>query len=98
MLNQNPVITIQDVACNAAEGGTSIVLEAVVSAGGGSVSTSYEWRKVGSATIIGTDATLTVTTPGTYTVTVKANNGTGIEVCDSVKSKNVGLCASDAAP
>ena len=98
LLNQNPVITIEDVACNAAEGGTSIVLEAVVSAGGGSVSTSYEWRKVGSATIIGTNAQLTVSTPGTYTVTVKANNGTGIEVCDSVKSKNVGLCASDATP
>ena len=98
VLNQNPVITIEDVACNAAEGGTSIVLEAVLSAGGGSVSTSYEWRKVGSATIIGTNAQLTVTTPGTYTVTVKANNGTGIEVCDSVKSKNVGLCAADAAP
>ncbi|HEU4477119.1 MAG TPA: PKD domain-containing protein [Pyrinomonadaceae bacterium] len=98
VLNQNPVITIEDVACNAADGGTSIELEAVVSAGGGSVSTSYEWRKVGSATIIGTNATLTVTTPGTYTVTVKANNGAGIEVCDSVKSKNVGLCASDAAP
>ena len=98
VLNQNPVVTIQDVACNAAAGGTSIVLEAVLSAGGGSVSTSYEWRKVGSATVIGTNATLTVTTPGTYTVTVKANNGTGIEVCDSVVSKNVGLCASDAAP
>ena len=41
-LDQNPVITIADVACNAADGGTTLQLTAVVSAGGGP-GTTFSW-------------------------------------------------------
>ena len=91
-LNQNPVVTIADVACDTS-GGTSIMLEAVVSAGGGSVSNTFVWRKNGM--VVGNAATLMVTSPGTYTVTVTANHGAGIVSCEASKSKNVGFCASD---
>ena len=93
-LDQNPVITIADVACNAAGGGTELQLTAVVSAGGGP-GTTFSWSGPSGGIVSGgsTD-TITVNKPGTYTVTV--TNGT--TSCSSMKSKNVGLCASDAAP
>jgi hypothetical protein len=93
-LNQNPVITIADVACNAPSGGTQLQLVAVVSAGGGA-SPTFSWSGPSGGIVSGgsTD-TVTVNKPGTYTVTV--TNGT--TSCVSVKSKNVGLCATDAAP
>lgn len=93
-LDQNPVITIADVACNAAGGGTSLQLMAVVSAGGGP-GTTFSWvgPSGGIVSGAGTD-TITVNKPGTYTVTV--TNGT--TSCSSMKSKNVGLCAADAGP
>jgi hypothetical protein len=92
-LNQNPVITIADVACNAAGGGTTLMLTAGVSAGGGP-GTTFSWSGPSGGIVSGgsTD-TVTVNKPGTYTVTV--TNGSS---CSSTKSKNVGLCASDAAP
>jgi hypothetical protein len=91
-LDQNPVITIADVACNAAEGGTTLMLQAVVSVGGAGA--TYSWSGPTDGIISGgsTD-TITVGKPGTYTVTV--TNGA---TCSSMKSKNVGLCAEDAAP
>jgi hypothetical protein len=93
-LDQNPVITIADVACNAADGGTSLQLTALVSAGGGPGSTfSWSGPTGGIMSGSGTD-TIMVNKPGTYTVTV-TNGTTG---CASVKSKNVGLCAADAGP
>ena len=93
-LDQNPVITIADVACNAAEGGTQLLLVANVSAGGGQ-GTTFSWSGPSGGIVSGgaTD-TVTVNKPGTYTVTV-TNGTTG---CTSVKSKNVGLCAADAGP
>ena len=94
ILDQNPVITIADVACNAPGGGTQLQLVAVVSAGGGA-SPTFSWSGPSGGIVSGgsTD-TVTVNKPGTYTVTV--TNGT--TSCISVKSKNVGLCATDAAP
>lgn len=93
-LDQNPVITIADVACNAPGGGTQLQLAAVVGAGGGP-NLTYLWSGPSGGIVSGgsTD-TITVNKPGTYTVTV--TNGT--TSCSSVKSKNVGLCASDPAP
>lgn len=93
-LDQNPVVTIADVACNAAEGGTQLVLIANVSAGGGP-GTTFSWSGPSGGIVSGgsTD-TVTVNKPGTYTVTV-TNGTTG---CTSIKSKNVGLCAADAGP
>lgn len=93
-LDQNPVITIADVACNAPQGGTELVLFANVTAGGGP-GTTFSWSGPSGGIVSGgsTD-TVTVNKPGTYTVTV--TNGT--TSCVSVKSKNVGLCATDAAP
>ena len=93
-LDQNPVITIEDVACNAAGGGTTLQLTAVVSAGGGA-GTTFSWigPSGGIVSGAGTD-TITVNKPGTYTVTVTNGNTS----CSSMKSKNVGLCAADAAP
>jgi hypothetical protein len=93
-LNQNPVITIADVACNAANGGTQLLLKATVSAGGGA-GTTFSWSGPSGGIVSGaaTD-TITVNKPGTYTVT--ATNGTSS--CSSIKSKNVGLCAADPAP
>lgn len=93
-LDQNPVITIADVACNAPDGGTTLQLVAVVSAGGGADSTfSWSGPSGGIVSGSGTD-TITVNKPGTYTVTVT----NGATSCVSVKSKNVGLCATDPAP
>jgi hypothetical protein len=94
-LNQNPVVTIADVSCNAAAGGTSITLEAVVGAGGG-VTNTFVWKKNGQT--VGNAAQLNVTTPGTYTVEVTATHANGQVSCTSTKSKNVGLCAANAAP
>ena len=93
-LDQNPVITIADVSCNAADGGTTLQLTAVVSAGGGP-GTTFSWvgPSGGIVSGAGTD-TITVNKPGTYTVTVTNGNTS----CSSMKSKNVGLCAADAAP
>jgi hypothetical protein len=93
-LDQNPVITIEDVACNAAAGGTTLQLTAVVSAGGGA-GTTFSWTGPSGGIVSGaaTD-TITVNKPGTYTVTVTNGNTS----CSSMKSKNVGLCAADAAP
>ena len=93
-LDQNPVITIADVACNAPEGGTQLVLIANVSAGGGP-GTTFSWSGPSGGIVSGgsTD-TVTVNKPGTYTVTVT----NGATSCSSVKSKNVGLCATDPAP
>ena len=92
-LDQNPVITIADVACNAASGGTQLLLNAVVSAGGGP-GTTFSWSGPSGGIVSGANTdTITVNKPGTYTVTV--TNGTS---CVSIKSKNVGLCASDPAP
>lgn len=93
-LDQNPVITIADVACNAADGGTTLQLTAVVSAGGGP-GTTFSWvgPSGGIVSGAGTD-TITVNKPGTYTVTVTNGNTS----CSSMKSKNVGLCAADAGP
>ncbi|MGH9959885.1 MAG: hypothetical protein ACREBC_22650, partial [Pyrinomonadaceae bacterium] len=42
-LNQNPQITIEDVSCNAAEGGTSINLVAGVTAGGSAGTNAFVW-------------------------------------------------------
>ncbi len=93
-LNQNPVITIADVACNAAGGGTTLMLSAVVSAGGGP-GTTFSWTGPTGGIVSGASTnTITVNKPGTYTVTV--TNGT--TSCSSIKSKNVGLCAADAGP
>ena len=93
-LDQNPVITIADVACNAPNGGTQLQLAAVVGAGGGP-NLTYSWSgPTGGIVSGGSTDTITVNKPGTYTVTV--TNGT--TTCSSVKSKNVGLCATDAAP
>lgn len=93
-LDQNPVITIADVACNAPQGGTELMLIANVSAGGGP-GTTFSWSGPSGGIVSGgsTD-TVTVNKPGTYTVTV-TNGATG---CTSMKAKNVGLCATDAAP
>lgn len=93
-LDQNPVVTIADVSCNAAGGGTTLQLTAVVSAGGGP-GTTFSWvgPSGGIASGAATD-TITVNKPGTYTVTVTNGNTS----CSSMKSKNVGLCAADAAP
>ena len=93
-LDQNPVITIADVACNAAEGGTQLLLVANVSAGGGP-GTTFSWNGPSGGIVSGgTTDTVTVNKPGTYTVTV-TNGTTG---CTSMKSKNVGLCAADGGP
>lgn len=93
-LDQNPAITIADVACNAAEGGTQLLLVANVSAGGGP-GTTFSWSgPTGGIVSGGSTDTVTVNKPGTYTVTV-TNGTTG---CTSMKSKNVGLCAADAGP
>ena len=93
-LDQNPVITIADVACTAADGGTELMLKAVVSAGGGP-GTTFSWSGPSGGVISGgsTD-TITVGKPGVYTVTVTNGNTS----CSSQKSKNVGLCAADANP
>ena len=93
-LDQNPVVTIADVSCNAANGGTTLQLTAVVSAGGGP-GTTFSWTGPSGGIVSGaaTD-TITVNKPGTYTVTVTNGNTS----CSSIKSKNVGLCAADAAP
>jgi PKD domain-containing protein len=93
-LDQNPVVTIADVACTAAGGGTTLQLTAVVSAGGGP-GTTFSWSGPSGGIVSGgsTD-TITVGKPGTYTVTVTNGNTT----CSSMKSKNVGLCAADAGP
>ena len=93
-LDQNPVVTIADVSCNAANGGTTLQLTAVVSAGGGP-GTTFSWSGPSGGIVSGaaTD-TITVNKPGTYTVTVTNGNTS----CSSIKSKNVGLCAADAAP
>ena len=93
-LDQNPVITIADVACNAPNGGTQLQLAAVVGAGGGP-NLTYSWSgPTGGIVSGGSTDTITVNKPGKYTVTV--TNGT--TSCSSIKSKNVGLCATDAAP
>jgi hypothetical protein len=93
-LDQNPVVTIADVACNAAEGGTELMLVANVTAGGGA-GTTFSWSgPMGGIVSGGSTDTITVNKPGTYTVTV-TNGTTG---CSSMKSKNVGLCAADAGP
>jgi hypothetical protein len=93
-LNQNPVVTIADVTCNAASGGTQLQLTAVVSAGGGP-GTTFSWiGPAGGIVSGGSTDTITVNKPGTYTVTVTNGNTS----CASMKSKNVGLCAADAAP
>lgn len=94
-LNQNPVVSIADLACDTT-GGASVMLEAVVSAGGGSVSTSFVWKKNGM--VVGNAAQLSVSSPGTYTVEVTANHGNGITSCMASKSKVVGFCASDPTP
>lgn len=93
-LDQNPVITIADVACNAADGGTTLVLTAGVSAGGGP-GTTFSWAGPSGGIIAGAGTdTITVNKPGTYTVTVTNGNTS----CSSMKSKNVGLCAADPSP
>jgi hypothetical protein len=93
-LDQNPVITIADVACNAPTGGTTLQLVAVVSAGGGATPT-FSWSGPSGGIVSGANTdTITVNKPGTYTVTVT----NGATTCSSIKSKNVGLCATDAAP
>ncbi len=97
-LNQNPQITIADVACNAADGGTSIDLVAVVTAGGSAGTNGFVWKKGGVIVPGQTTDTLTVTTPGVYSVEVTRTHTDGSVSCTNSKSKNVGLCAADAAP
>ena len=58
-LDQNPVITIADVACTAADGGTELMLKAVVSAGGGP-GTTFSWNGPSGGIISGA-ATDTIT-------------------------------------
>jgi hypothetical protein len=91
-LNQNPVITIADVACNAPGGATEIMLTANVSAGGGATPT-FSWSGPGITAGANT-ATITANRAGLYTVTV--TNGT--TSCAAVKSKQVGFCATDPPP
>jgi|GEM_PF-1313796 hypothetical protein len=88
-LNQNPVISIADVACSAPGGATQILLTANVSAGGGA-SPTFSWSGPGIVSG-GSTATVTVNRAGLYTVTV--TNGT--TSCAAIKSKQVGLCATD---
>jgi hypothetical protein len=97
-LNQNPQITIADVSCNAADGGTSINLVAQVTAAGSAGTNAFVWKKNGGVIAGQTTDTLTVTEAGVYTVEVTRSHTDGSVSCTNSKSKNVGLCASDAAP
>ncbi len=98
VLNQNPQIIIADVSCNAAAGGVSINLVAVVTAGGTAGTNGFVWKKGGAVIAGQTTDTLNVTTPGVYTVEVTRSHTDGSVSCLGSKSKNVGLCAADAAP
>lgn len=98
ILNQNPVITIADVSCNAAAGGTSVNIVAQVTANGTAGTNSFVWKKNGQVISGQTTDTLNVTTPGTYTVEVTRSHTDGSVSCTNSKSKNVGLCAADAGP
>src|SRR6185436_17291183 len=97
-LNQNPVITIDDVACSA--GGTpqttSISLTANVGAGSGT--NTFAWSGPAGFANPGNVATISTSIPGLYTVTVTAAHADGSVSCQSTKSKFVGLCASDPKP
>jgi len=69
-------------ACGICPGG-SVALEAIVESG---CVCTYEWKKVGSTSIISTSASITVNSQGTYTVTVKCGN------CVVIRTHTIGLC------
>ena len=97
-LNQNPVITIDDVACSAdgTPQTTSISLTANVGAGSGT--NTFAWTGPAGFANPGNVATINTSIPGLYTVTVTAAHADGSVSCQSSKSKFVGLCASNPKP
>ncbi|WP_026462568.1 T9SS C-terminal target domain-containing protein [Adhaeribacter aquaticus] len=71
--------------------GSSLVLSANSGTG-----LSYQWKKDGGTTIIGTNRQLTVTTAGSYTVTV-TSSGTGT-TCGPTTSSPVNVTISNSTP
>lgn len=98
-LNQNPAISIEDVACTAdgTPQTTSLSLTANITAGGGSTNT-FAWVGPAGFSNPGNVATINTSIPGLYTVTVTAAHADGSVSCVGTKSKFVGLCASDPKP